>query len=195
MKEKINNIRKDIINHPENKWASDLGYEPVFTAGVDSKIVIIGQAPGIKAQESKISWNDLSGIRLRKWMGVPDEIFYNKEMISLIPMDFYFPGEGKNGDLPPRKGFADTWHPRLFSLLPNIKLIVLVGQYSIKHYLGNDTKKTLKETVQNYKNYLPKFFTLPHPSPRNMHWFQKNPWLEAQVIPDLKAIVSETIKV
>ncbi len=187
-------LKDEIKAHESNAWARELGYDPLFSAGSKSKIVVVGQAPGIRAQVSMKPWNDPSVVRLRSWMNISNEDFYNPELVSLIPMDFYFPGKGKGGDLPPRKGFAEKWHPRLLELMPKVELIILAGLYSHSYYLGKDREKTITETVRNYKAYLPKFIALPHPSPRNIHWFQKNPWFEAENIAYLRKRVKELLK-
>lgn len=115
-----------------------------------------------------------------------DKAFYDETQFAVMPMDFYFPGKGKSGDLPPRAGFADLWHPRLLQLMPNVHLTVLIGQYAQKYYLRR-AKKTLTETVKNYTEYLPDgYFVLPHPSPRNNIWKAKNPWFEREVVPELQ---------
>lgn len=168
------------------------GFGPVFTAHPNAKIVIIGQAPGIRAQESKKPWNDKSGEQLRRWLAVDDEIFYDPEKIALMPMDFYFPGKGKTGDLPPRKGFAELWHPPLLELMSNIEFIILIGQYAQRYYL-KEQSKNLTETVRSYKNYLPDYFPLPHPSPRNNIWKKKNPWFEEEIVPVLRTCVSKIL--
>lgn len=180
----IEQVRQAIIEHEANAWAKDLGYEPVFTAHPSAKIAIIGQAPGIRAQTSMLSWNDLSGDRLRQWMGIDRVAFYDPTQIALTAMDFYFPGSGDRGDLPPRTDFARLWHPHIYTLMPDIKLRILVGKYSQAYYLGSRQGRTLAETVRGYKQYLEDgFFPLPHPSPRNMLWLKKNPWFEQEVIP------------
>lgn len=186
----ISKIKKEIENHPSNNWARKKGYSPVFTASPKSKLVIIGQAPGIRAQESHIPWNDPSGDNLRNWLGITKEIFYDTSKIALTPMDFYFPGKGKTGDLPPRKDFAAMWHQKIFNEMKEVKLILLIGQYSQQYYLKQDRSLSLTKRVYNYKKYLPQYFPLPHPSPRNLYWLRKNPWFEKEVIPDLKIKIS-----
>lgn len=185
-KNSITSIRKAIEKHPQNVDMKKKGYVPIFSASSQSKIVIIGQAPGIRAQESKIPWNDKSGEQLRTWLGVSDKDFYDETKIALIPMDFYFPGKGKTGDLPPRKGFAELWHPELFKIMKNADFSLLIGQYAQGYYL-DDKDSTLTKTVRNYKKYLKQgFFPLPHPSPRNNIWKAKNPWFEKEVVPELQ---------
>ncbi len=188
----VSQITKKIKNHPQNAVMKTKGLEPVFTADPKAKIVIIGQAPGVRAQAGNKPWSDLSGEQLRRWLDVSYEDFYNPKKISLMPMDFYFPGKGKSGDLPPRKGFAELWHPPLLELMDNIELTILIGQYSQKHYLDNKTKN-LTETVKSFKEYLPDYFPLPHPSPRNNIWKKKNPWFEEEVIPALRKRVHKIL--
>jgi uracil-DNA glycosylase len=182
-------IAKSIVNDPSNAWAKKLGYEPIFTASEQSKIVIIGQAPGRITQESGIPWDDPSGITLREWLAVTDEEFYDDTKIALMPMDFYFPGKGKTGDLPPRKEFADTWHPQLLAAMPNIELTILIGQYAQKYYLGKQAKRNLTENVRAYKEYLPTYLPLVHSSPLTFRWRKQNPWFVSDVIPDVQKIV------
>ena len=190
----IEEITREIINDKENeKWTKE-GYEPLFYAPKTAKILIIGQAPGIKAMESRIFFNDKSGVNLRKWLGVDDELFYNSGLIGVLPMDFYYPGKAKTGDLPPRKDFAPKWHNQILKNMPNIKLIILVGSYAQKYYLGKEMEKTLTETVKNYEKYLPKYFPVVHPSPLNTIWRKKNPWFEENVLPVLKEKVKEGLR-
>lgn len=189
----LSKIRQEIIAHPSNSWAMKLGYEPVYSASEKSKIVIIGQAPGRKAQETRVPWNDLSGDKLREWLGLTREEFYDDTKIALIPMDFYYPGKGVHGDLPPRAGFAPMWHPRLFEQMPEVKLTLLVGSYSQKHYLGPSIKRNLTETVRAYREYLPLYFPLVHPSPLNFRWRTINPWFERDVVPEARKLVRATL--
>lgn len=168
--------------------------KPVVQASASSKIVIIGQAPGQKVQNSGIPWDDASGNNLRNWLGVDKETFYNETVFALIPMGFCFPGTGKSGDLPPRKECAPLWHQQLFELMPDVKLILLIGKYAQDYYLGKSAKRTLTETVSHYNEYLPKYLPLPHPSPRNNIWQKKNKWFKENVISILKQQVAELIK-
>ena len=138
-------------------------------------------------------WNDKSGDRLREWMGVDYDTFYHSGYFAAIPMDFYFPGHGKSGDLPPRKGFAEKWHQQILELLPDLELTILIGQYAQKYYLHQKGTVKLTDTVKHYQDYLPEYFPLVHPSPRNQIWLVKNPWFAEQVIPDLQANVQQII--
>ncbi|MFK7782959.1 uracil-DNA glycosylase family protein, partial [Psychroserpens sp.] len=158
-----------------------------------SKIVIIGQAPGTKVHQSGIPWDDASGRQLRKWLDVSDEDFYDDTKFAIIPMGFCYPGKGKSGDLPPRTECAPQWHQQLFDEMKDVKLVILIGMYAQKYYLKENAKLTLTETVANYKDYLPKYFVLPHPSPRNRFWLSKNPWFDKEILPMLKSKVSSIL--
>ena len=195
MDREFEQLKKDIMLDVDNKVYLDKGIEPLFSAPRTAKILIIGQAPGIKAQESRIFFNDKSGVKLREWMGIDNELFYNSGLIGVVPMDFYYPGKGKSGDLPPRKNFAHKWHPRVLELMPDIKLIILVGKYAQDYYLKDKKEKNLTGTVKNYKKYLPKYFPIVHPSPLNFRWQAKNPWFLEEVVPVLKKMVEEYCKV
>ncbi|MEV0890215.1 uracil-DNA glycosylase family protein [Promicromonospora sp. MEB111] len=183
-------IRAEIVADPSNAWAAELGYEPLYSVASGARIVLVGQAPGRKAQESGTPWNDASGVKLRSWLGVTDEQFYDPDLFAILPMDFYYPGKGASGDLPPRKDFAERWHPRILAELPRRSLTVLVGSYAQKHYLGGRAKKSLTETVRAYQEYLPETVPLVHPSPLNFRWQAKNPWFEEDVVPALRTLVA-----
>ena len=187
-------IAEEIQKDPENASFTKRGIDPLFFAGPECRIMIVGQAPGRVAEESGIVWNDRSGDRLREWMGIDRETFYNSGKLAIVPMDFYFPGTGKSGDLPPRKDFADKWHPRLLELMPDLKLTILVGSYATKRYLKLKSSASLTQVVKDYRDYLPEFFPLVHPSPRNQIWMKKNPWFDQTVIPDLQELVAQIMK-
>ena len=166
---------------------------PIVFADKRSKIIIIGQAPGIKVHNSGIPWDDASGKQLRKWLGVTDDEFYDVKNFAIIPMGFCYPGKGKSGDLPPRKECAPKWHESLLDEIPNVKLVILIGMYAQNYYLKKAAKRTLTATVNHFEEYLPSYFTLPHPSPRNRFWLTKNPWFEKDILPQLKRKVREII--
>ncbi|MEM7162211.1 MAG: uracil-DNA glycosylase family protein [Bacteroidota bacterium] len=169
------------------------GVNPVISAGQKSKIAIIGQAPGRIVHESGIPWDDKSGERLRSWLGIVDETFYDSDSFALIPMGFCYPGTGKSGDLAPRPECAPKWHAPVMSELSHLELIVLIGNYAQKYYLKKALQKNLTETVKHYETYLPDFFPLPHPSLRNNIWLKKNPWFETSVIPSLQSRVKQIL--
>lgn len=189
----INSLLEEIKGCDICKDHLPLGPRPVLTGSENSKIVIIGQAPGTAVHKSGIPWDDQSGKNLRDWMGITDEQFYNTEHIAIIPMGFCYPGRGKSGDLPPRKECAQKWHADLMKHLPNVELVVLIGKYAQDYYLGKKAKKNLTETVKHFDEYLPKYFVLPHPSPRNNIWQAKNEWFKVDVLPALKLMVKEVI--
>lgn len=170
-----------------------LGPRPVVAAHPDSRIAIIGQAPGTKVHKTGIPWDDLSGKELRKWLNVSDEVFYDTTKFAIVPMGFCYPGKGRSGDLPPRKECALQWHDQLLRSMPKLELTLLVGMYAQNYYLKDNAKSTLTETVRNFTDYVPKFLPLPHPSPRNRFWLSKNPWFEAEVIPVLQQQVSTVL--
>ncbi|ARW20448.1 uncharacterized protein S100892_01905 [Pediococcus pentosaceus] len=139
-------------------------------------------------------WNDQSGDRLRAWLGISRDTFYNSGDIAVIPMDFYYPGKAKSGDVPPRKEVAEKWHQKMLDIMPNIQLTLLIGSYAQKHYLNVPRSTTITNLVQNYRNFLPEYFPLVHPSPRNNIWLAKNPWFEQEVVPELQKIVQNILK-
>lgn len=183
-------IKQEIMADPMNESYTEKGISPLFRASKDARIAIVGQAPGHKAEKTQLFWNDLSGDRLREWMGISREEFYKTNRIAQLPMDFYYPGKAKTGDMPPRKGFAEKWHPRLLEEMPNIETILLVGNYAQKFYLDKRCEKNLTETVRNFQNYLPEYLPLVHPSPLNLGWLKRNPWFENDVLPILRKIVN-----
>jgi len=170
-----------------------LGVNPVLAASPQSKIAIVGQAPGLKVHQSGVPWDDKSGERLRMWLDVDSESFYDSENFALVPMGFCYPGKGKSGDLPPRKECAPLWHQRLFVSMPHLQLVILIGTYAQDYYLGNETRSTLTETVRNYEQYLPRYFPIPHPSPRNNIWLRKNQWFEDENLAALRSAVFQIL--
>lgn len=153
----IERIKQAIMADSQNASYTERGIEPLFAAPKTARINIIGE-----------------------------DTFYNSGYFAVLPMDFYFPGHGKSGDLPPRTGFAEKWHPQLLQELPDIQLTLLIGQYAQAYYLQEKISGKVTERVKHYKDYLPAYFPLVHPSPRNQIWMAKNPWFEAEVVPDLK---------
>lgn len=182
-----------IKNDSENYVYTKVGIDPLYFVSPQAKIIIIGQAPGQKAQDSQLVWHDKSGTRLRQWLGLTDEEFYHSGKIAVLPMDFYFPGKGRSGDLPPRKGFAAKWHPQLMALMPSVELIILVGSYAQRYYLQLKASQTLTQVVYDYAKYQPKYFPIVHPSPLNQRWLKKNPWFEETVIPNLQQVVHQIL--
>ncbi len=170
-----------------------LGPRPVITAHPDAKVVIIGQAPGTKVHASGIPWDDASGKQLRKWLDLSLEEFYDETKIAIVPMGFCYPGKGKTGDLPPRPECAPQWHEILLEKMPKIELVILIGMYAQKYYLKSDARRTLTETVENFEEYLPTYFPLPHPSPRNRFWLTKNPWFEQSVVSELQKKIKHSL--
>lgn len=182
-------ILQSIQQDPMNRQYTAQGIQPLYCASANAKILIIGQAPGRIAEESQLYWNDPSGDTLRQWLNVSRETFYNPDIFAILPMDFYFPGKGKSGDLPPRTGFAEKWHPPLLDLMPNLQLKIVVGSYANRAYLAQKPTETLTKIVQNYQQYLPEYFPLVHPSPRNRIWQKRNPWFIAEVVPALQTVL------
>ncbi|MDC0257431.1 uracil-DNA glycosylase family protein [Crocinitomicaceae bacterium] len=166
---------------------------PVVRASANSKILVVGQAPGRLVHESGIPWNDPSGNRLRDWLQVDRNLFYNPDVFALVPMGFCYPGTGTSGDYPPRKECAPQWHEQLTEAMPEIQLTLLIGAYAQKYYLGKEMKKNLTETVRATHEYYPKFVALPHPSTRNNIWMKKHPWFETEVLPLLRAGTQEIL--
>jgi len=164
-----------------------LGPRPVLRMTSTARLLVIGQAPGTKVHESGIPWNDRSGDRLRQWLAMDREIFYDESRIAIMPMGFCYPGVDKSGgDRPPRRECAPAWHAKLRAHLPEVALTLLVGQYAQAHYLGVRRKPTMTETVRAWDDYGPEFIPLPHPSWRNTGWLKNNPWFETKLIPELR---------
>ena len=163
-----------------------LGPRPVFLAGASAHLLIVGQAPGRRVHTTGIPWNDPSGDQLRAWLRMDRTQFYDTRCIAIIPTGLCYPGSGVRGDLPPRPECAPLWHPRFRAALPHIRLTLLVGMHAQTYYLADRRKKTMAETVRGYRDYLPEFFPLPHPSPRNRLWLRRNPWFEREVLPALR---------
>ncbi|MAK42998.1 MULTISPECIES: uracil-DNA glycosylase family protein [unclassified Spongiibacter] len=164
--------------------ALPLGPRPVLRVAPEARILIIGQAPGLKVHNSGLPWDDPSGDRLRGWLNIDREQFYRDARLGILPMGFCYPGKGKSGDLPPRPECAPTWHERLLQQMPQIEVVLLIGQYAQKRYAGDD-EKNLTERVRN-QSLDGRFISLPHPSPRNIRWFKQNPWFDEQLLPSFQ---------
>ncbi|MQM73187.1 MAG: uracil-DNA glycosylase family protein [Eubacteriaceae bacterium] len=175
-----------------NQAYTKRGVPPVFQISSNAKILLIGQAPGRKVEETRIPFNDKSGEKLIRWMGIDRETFYSSK-IAIMPMDFYYPGKGKSGDLPPRKFIAQTYHPQILRMMPDVEMTILIGKYAVDYYLKGKKKRNLTETVAAYKAYLPEYFPIVHPSPLNFRWQRKNPWFEEQVVPALQQRVHDIL--
>jgi uracil-DNA glycosylase len=169
--------------------------KPVLRASSTARLLIVGQAPGRKVHTTGIPWNDPSGDLLRTWLRLDRESFYDESRVAIIPAGLCYPGTEKGADLPPRPECAPLWHPHLRAALPNIRLTLLVGRYAQAYYLGSRQGKTLADTVHKYQDFLPEFFPLPHPSPRNRRWMKLNPWFESEVIPMLRLRVDLALEV
>lgn len=166
---------------------------PILQFSPKARIIIIGQAPGVRAHESNKPWNDASGERLRSWLGVDADSFYNAEKFALVPMGFCYPGKGKSGDLAPRPECSQQWHAALLGKAKQVQLKILIGSYAQSYYLKEKQQPTLTETVMAFQLYMPEYIVLPHPSPRNNIWLKKNKWFEEELLPILKDQVEKTL--
>nr|WP_321463715.1 uracil-DNA glycosylase family protein [uncultured Cohaesibacter sp.] len=170
---------------------------PVVRLSASARICIAGQAPGMRVHKTGIPFNDPSGDRLRDWMGVSRQVFYDQRRVAIVPMGFCFPGyDAKGGDLPPRKECVGRWHDRVFATMPQLELILVIGQYAQRYHLGARRGKTLTQTVQMARRLWleqanPRILPLPHPSWRNSAWLKKNPWFESDVLPLLRREVQK----
>ena len=161
--------------------------------GRGARVLVVGQAPGARVHASGIPWDDKSGERLRDWMGIGPDLFYNPERIALVPMGYCYPGRGRSGDLPPRRECAELWLARVLAEMPNVELTLLVGAYAQQRFLGDERRASLTETVDAWREYGPSRIPLPHPSPRNQGWFKHHPWFERDLLPVLKARVANAL--
>lgn len=159
---------------------------PIFRVGKSARLLIVGQAPGRRVHETGIPWNDPSGDVLRGWLALDRAAFYDTARIAIVPTGLCYPGTVDGADLPPCPGCAPRWQPRFRAALPHVALTLLVGSYAQAYYLGSSRRKTLSQTVRAYRDYLPEFFPLPHPSWRNRGWLKRNLWFERDVIPALR---------
>ncbi len=165
----------------------------MIRAEASARLLVIGQAPGTKVHASGVPWDDASGVRLRQWLNLTPEVFYDTRQVAIMPMGFCYPGRGKSGDLPPRPECAPLWHSAVRELLPNIELTLLIGSYAQQYYLPKD-RFTLTQRVQQWRDYLPEFLPLVHPSPRNQLWLKRNPWFEGEVVGHLQRRVAEVLE-
>lgn len=188
-------------DHPRYPPAMAMPPRPVCTISSTAPIAICGQAPGMRVYNTGIAFNDPSGDRLRQWLNVSRESFYNPDHFAIIPMGFCFPGYDKHGsDLPPRRECKEIWHDRIFPLMPQIKLVIIIGQYAQHYHLGSRRQKSLTETVQHWRDYFEtpdetgrRILPIPHPSWRNNPWLKRNPWFEADLIPELQKLTAELL--
>jgi uracil-DNA glycosylase/alkylated DNA nucleotide flippase Atl1 len=192
--QKFDAIRRAIIDDDDNASMRLQGWQPVYAAGAGAKIAVVGQAPGRHAQASGIPWDDASGRNLISWLGVTETQFRNPDLFTLLPMDFYYPGKGKAGDLAPRQGFATRWHSQLLTLMPNIQLTLLIGRYAQLHYLQAAAGASLTDSVRRFSDFIPTHFPLVHPSPLNFRWQARNPWFVTDVLPALRMQVSVALE-
>ncbi|MEL6111011.1 MAG: uracil-DNA glycosylase family protein [Planctomycetota bacterium] len=193
MSETLSQLLTQIRNCRECVADLPCGPRPIVAASTTATILIIGQAPGIRVHETGVPWNDASGDRLREWMGITPEDFYDDGKIALVPMGFCYPGTGTSGDLPPRSECAELWHESLLRQLNGIRFTLLIGQYAQKSRLGDRRKSSLTRTVEEWEDYIPDNLPLPHPSPRNNRWLKKNPWFESVVVPYLRRRVKRLV--
>ncbi|MBX9738256.1 MAG: uracil-DNA glycosylase family protein [Phycisphaerales bacterium] len=166
---------------------------PLLAASAKSRILIIGQAPGRVAHISAKPWNDASGNRLRSWLGLTDQQFYDDSIVALVPMGFCYPGKAPGGDSPPRPECAPLWHPQILPLMKNVQLTIYIGRYPLARYLATEVP-SLTEGVRHAPQLLPTRAVLPHPSPRNQMWLKRNPWFAADIVPLLQARVRSVIE-
>lgn len=165
------------------------GPRPIVQAGAGARLLIIGQAPGARVHASGIPWDDASGNRLRDWLQIDRETFYDPQRVAIIPMGYCYPGKGSSGDLPPRRECAELWLDRLLANLPDVELTLLIGQYAQRHFLGARADAGVGATVAGYARFVPRYLPLPHPSPRNIAWFKRNPWFDDALLPTLRSRV------
>lgn len=186
---KFDRLLKDIRACEACKAHLPMGPRPVVQAHPSAKLVIVGQAPGLKVHQSGVPWDDASGDRLRSWLAIPKDVFYDPKKVAIIPIGFCYPGKGKSGDLPPRKECQPLWHQQLFDLLPHRRLTLLIGNYAQAVYLKKRRKSSLTETVRAWREYLPEYLPLPHSSPLNNIWLHKHPWFQAEVLVHLPRLI------
>jgi len=170
-----------------------LGPRPVVHAAASARVLLVGQAPGTKVHATGVPYNDPSGDLLRTWLGLERDVFYDEARIAILAIGLCYPGRGPSGDLPPRPECAPLWHPRFRAALPRVRLTLLIGMHAQAYYLRGKRKKTMAETVRAWRDYLPEYFPLPHPSPRNRLWMKNNPWFVKEVLPALRRRVGRAL--
>jgi uracil-DNA glycosylase len=170
-----------------------LGPHPILQVAGSAKILIAGQAPGKKVHESGVPFDDQSGERLRSWLGLTSEQFYDSKKVAILPMGFCYPGAGVSGDAPPRPECAKEWREKVLNHLSKVGLVLVIGKYALDYHLADKQKENLTETVKAWREYWPNQVPMPHPSPRNNIWLRKNPWFEKEVIPSIQARVKDLI--
>ncbi len=169
-----------------------LGPRPVLQASASARLLIAAQAPGRKVHETGLPFNDISGDRLRDWLGLSREVFYDARRVAIVPMGFCFPGTGKAGDLPPRPECAPAWRAALLSHLKNIQFTLVIGRYAQAYHLPHQGR-SVTQVVQAWRQHWPATVALPHPSPRNNRWLQRNPWFEQELLPLVRERVAEVL--
>ena len=169
-----------------------LGPRPVLQLHPKARVLIAGQAPGRKVHDSGVPFDDASGNRLREWLGVTREVFYDPQQIAILPMGFCFPGSGRSGDLPPRPECAPAWRTQLLGQLRHLEMTLVLGQYAQAYHFG-EASSSLTELVRSWRTYWPRMIPLPHPSPRNNLWLRRNPWFESEILPSLRKRVSDVL--
>ncbi len=170
-----------------------LGPRPVLQISSSARILIAAQAPGRKIHETSIPFNDASGERLRAWLGLSREIFYDPELEAILPMAFCFPGTGRSGDLPPRPECAPLWRAKLLAQLKHVRLTLVIGRYAQAYHLPDASRLPLADVVRNRQAAWPRTVALPHPSPRNNLWLRRNPWFESELLPALRPLVQQAL--
>ena len=172
--------------------ALPLGARPVIQVDAAARVLIVGQAPGRRVHESGVPFDDVSGDRLRSWLGVSREVFYDPRLVAIVPMGFCFPGTGPSGDLPPRPECAPLWRTTLLNELVSVRLTLVIGQYALRWHLP-DAGSSVTEAVRDWRAHWPALVPMPHPSPRNYRWLTANPWFAEELLPELKTRVSDLL--
>lgn len=169
------------------------GVRAVLTADARARILVAGQAPGARVHATGVPWDDASGQRLRNWLGLPPEVFYDASLVAIVPMGFCYPGKAASGDRPPRPECQRSWHDALFRLLPNLRLKIIIGRYALDYHLPEAARGSVTSTVAAWRDYAPDRFPLPHPSPRNQNWLRLNPWFESELLPVLRRRIEDVL--